>query len=94
MKNLEIKTITHKKINIVIKIDYDHGEVSLVEMATNGKYKKKEWIFAERGLEFMPAWKNILEAMQLAVKEGEMLLEQNLAEKTKFERELIISMSK
>jgi hypothetical protein len=92
MKNLEIKTITHKKINITIQIDYDHGEISLVEMANNGKYKKKEWVFAKRGLEFMPAWKNILEAMQVALNEGEMLLEQDLAEKTKFQSELIISM--
>jgi hypothetical protein len=89
MKNLEIKTIEHKGVTVTYKIDYDAGRASLVEFQNNG-WKKKEWIFAERGLEYMNGWQDILEAMQVAVKECKKALESDLAEKTKFGTKLVI----
>jgi hypothetical protein len=83
MKNLEIRTIEHKGIKVTIKIDYDDSLVSLVERNMQDNYTTKNWIFQDRGLEYMNEWLNILEAMSVAIKEGKKELETNLAEKTK-----------
>lgn len=80
MKHQEIKTVEHKGIKVMLKVDYDSGLVSLVERGMEfGKYKKMEWVFAERGLEFMNSWLNILEVMSFAIKEGKKCLEQDLS---------------
>jgi len=81
MKNLEIRTIEHKGITVSIKIDYDKGTASLVNPLEN--YRAKKWLFAERGLEYMNRWQDILEAMQVAVKECKDELEED--EKRKFQ---------
>lgn len=78
MKNLEIRTIEHKGIKVSIKIDYDKGEASLVDPLDN--YKGKQWLFSQRGLEYMNGWLNIMEAMQVAVKECKKELEHSLAQ--------------
>lgn len=88
MKNLEIKTLQHEtKSGNIIKmrysIDYDKGDVSFVDY-NNGK---KHFVFAERGLEYMQGWDDILDAMKLVVKEMKKALEHDLAEKTKFLKE-------
>jgi hypothetical protein len=87
MKNLEIRTITHKGIAVSIKIDYDKGEVSLVDQLDN--YKGKKWLFTKRGLEYMNGWLNVLSAMTFAVEEGKKELEANLGEKSRFSEEFI-----
>ena len=89
-KNLEIKTIEHKGITVSIKIDYDTGKATLVEADMDGKYKRKQWIFAERGLEYMSSWENILEAMQVAVKECKKELEFSLAQSSRIKEEKIV----
>lgn len=92
MKNLEIRTVEHKGIKVSIKIDYDNGIASLVD--PHDSYRGKRWLFSERGLEYMNGWQDILEAMQVAVKECKKELESNLAEKSKFKEEFMKEVSK
>lgn len=49
---------------IRVKIDFEKNKVSLVDQ--NGSNHK--YLFAERGLEYMNGWLNILGAMQYAVR--------------------------
>jgi hypothetical protein len=71
MLNKIIKTIEHKGIAVRFSVDFDEGEVSLLDKDNSAK----QWLFAGRGLEYLNSWLNILEAMQEAVKEGKKLLE-------------------
>ena len=73
IKNLEIITYEYRGIKVTVKIDYDNGLISLVENQ-NGEYKNKTWKFAKRSLSYMQGWKNILGAMEYAIKEAEKLL--------------------
>lgn len=95
MKHIEIKTIETKGIKIGVKINYDKGEVSLVER--NGCFRASDWkdkhfIFAGRGLEYMNGWLVVLEAMQVAIKEAKKDLEHDLAEKSKFEKDTMVKV--
>lgn len=76
VKHLEVKTLEHKGIKVTVMIDYDKGEASLVEQH---QYKEKRWVFANRGLEYMRSWGDILEAMQNAVDYCKKELEHKLA---------------
>lgn len=71
-KHIEIKTIEHKGISVIVKVDYDAGTATLVEAQPHSNpvvYQAKQWIFKNRTLEYMDGWLNILEAMAFAVKE-------------------------
>ena len=74
MKHLEIKTIETNGIKVMVKIDYDKGEISLVEKNPSDnkfhevKFESKRWIFANRTIDYMDSWVNIFEAMAEAVK--------------------------
>lgn len=46
-------------------------------------------MFADRGLEYMNGWRNVLEAMQEAVTECQKELEKNLAEKSRLKEETV-----
>ena len=86
-KHIEIKTIEHKDISVVVKIDYDAGTATLCDLLhANGdtQVQPKKWVFASRGLEYMNGWLNILEAMKFAVETCKKDLEWDLAEKSKF----------
>lgn len=92
-KHLEVKTVEHKGIKVIIKVDYEAGTASLVEMLNANQqtqYPTKKWGFGNRGLEYMNGWLTILEAMTLAVKECKKDLEWDLAEKSKFRDQIII----
>lgn len=93
MKNLEIRTIEHKGVKVTIRIDYDKGTASLMEYR-NESWKKKEWIFADRGLEYMTGWQNVIEAIQVAVAECKKELEKDFAEKSRFKEEFIEKLAK
>lgn len=74
-KHLEIKTYTHKGIDVMVKIDYHLERISLVECKsfTNGAeqiFTPKSWVFASRELEYMEGWQNILSAMKNAVSDA------------------------
>ena len=89
MQIQEVKTIEHKGVKVAIKLDYHFGTASLVEVHRG--YPTKSYCFGERGLEYMKGWADILEAMQLAVKECRRLLEKDLAEKSRLKEEAIVA---
>jgi len=80
MKHLEIKTYTHKGIDVTVKLDYDFERISLVKRESNGLYSSKKYLFAERESEYMNGWLVILEAMQYAIKEAKKEMDQFLKE--------------
>jgi hypothetical protein len=79
MKNLEIITLEYKDIAVTIKIDYMKHNVSLVEPHNFAKnnYAVKQWVFAERGVEYEKGWFNILDAMKYAIGYGMKLLKED-----------------
>lgn len=76
---LEVIKHEHKGIAVYVKIDYLKGHISLVD--NNRAWQGKEWKFTERGLEYMQGWKNILEAMKMAVEYAEARLRMRHDEK-------------
>ena len=83
-------------IKVYIKIDYFNNRIDIVEPIDiiNGKFKKKEYCFIGRGVEFMNGWLNILEAMKMAIKDAKAKYEANLAEESKFTQEIIVKVEK
>jgi len=69
IKHLEIKTYEYCGIRVTVKIDYNDSTISLVERELDN-YVKKEWVFINRGLEFMGSWLDILDAMKYAIEEA------------------------
>lgn len=75
--NITIKTIETNGIKVTIKVDYDAGTVSLVERATSDiGYTPKRYLFANRGVEYMQGWLNVLEAQAEAIKVAKKDLEE------------------
>lgn len=79
-KNLEIRTVEHKGIKMRIKIDYDKAEGSILDFQN----ENKNFVFANRGLEYMNGWLNINDAIKFAIQEIKKELEWCLAESSKF----------
>ena len=88
-----IKTIEHKGIKVPIKVDFDLGTASLVEKDINGKWKKKEFMFADRTLAYMNGWITILEAQIKAVEECKKLLEEAEKEKAEVVMNIVTGLS-
>lgn len=82
----EVYQFIYNDINIFVKIDYRNNKISLVEPFDKGKgkFKPKDWLFADRGVEFMEGWINILKAMQAAVEDAKKRYEADLTENSKF----------
>lgn len=78
-KHLEIKSYSYLGVNVMVKIDYDGGFISLME----NRDAVKKWVFASRKVEYMQGWENILDAMKFAIKEAEALLSKHQAAKEK-----------
>lgn len=94
-KHMEVVTLKHKEVSVTVSINYDLGEVSLVEqprrMGYNGNsylMDSKKWVFAGRGLEYMQGWLDILEAMRLAVKYGQAMLQEKHGEDVSGEKDV------
>lgn len=86
---LEVIKYEHKKIEVYVKIDYLEGHISLVDY--NKTWQEKEWKFSTRGLQYMQGWKNILEAMKLAVEFAEAKLKIRQDEKeAELEKRMIV----
>lgn len=77
MKHLEIKTYSYQGINVQVSIDFDKGTISLTENRIN----PKKWVFAERQIEYMAGWQNILDAMKNAITLAEGELEKHQKER-------------
>lgn len=86
-KHKEVKTYSHKGVNVCVEIDYDLGTISLLDTATK---QPKKWLFTGREVNFMPGWLNILEAMKLAIEqaEGDLLKHQALKKKALDRKEI------
>ncbi len=96
MKHLEIKSIEHKGVKVMVKIDYVQKVVSLVEMQENTTppaYKPKDWRFHNREIEYLDGWLTILEAMAVAIKEAKKDLGAYLKEQEDKAMKMAIEMS-
>lgn len=88
IKHVEVKTYTHKNINVTVTINYDRKHISLVESGNapagcSSRFTDKNYVFAKRGLEYMEGWRNILHAMEYAINSAENELKDYLAMKQK-----------
>lgn len=54
-------------ITVVVELDFVNETISLV----NKDGSKKNWLFHERGVEYMNGWRNILHAMEHATAEAQ-----------------------
>lgn len=82
MKHLEIKTIEHKGVKVIVQIDFDNEKITLVEEVMR-QYEKKHWVFADRGLDYMQGWQNVLDAMKFAVAQATKDLRDDQESRTK-----------
>jgi nuclear transport factor 2 (NTF2) superfamily protein len=56
----ETLAYTAYDITVYVKINYEQNKISLVEPNGNyGAYKAKNWVFTDRGIEYVYGWKNI-----------------------------------
>jgi hypothetical protein len=81
----EVLEFEHKGIKVFVKINHLQGNVSLVDLKGDSyeDVQFKKWVFADRGLEYMKSWQDILDAMKHAVGEATKILEKDLAENSK-----------
>ncbi len=80
-KHMEDESYRYAGVEVRVRIDYDRGIISLLE--SNGGVKK--WVFAEREIEYMQGWQNILDAMKYAIEQAtkKLAAHQKAAEKEK-----------
>lgn len=69
IKHLEVKEYELHGVRVLVKIDHDKEQVSLVER-DNESYKGKQWIFVKREADYQQGWLNILEAMKYAIEQA------------------------
>lgn len=83
IKHIEIKTYQFNGIDILVKIDYDKQQISLIENDANSNlgFKVKHWVFASREIKYMKGWQNILDAMSSTITTASKELEDYLKEK-------------
>ena len=67
----EIKDYTLHGVTVRVEIDYTKRQISLVEGDNRHKFATKKWCFANRGLEYMDGWRNVLDAIKHAITEAE-----------------------
>ncbi len=90
----ETYSFNHKGIIIWVKIDYRNNRIDIVEPKDRdcGQFRKKEFIFVGRGVEYMNGWVDILEAVSEAVKDAKKRYEKELAETSKFKEKKLIGL--
>lgn len=78
------KVYEYRGIKVGVRIDFRQKKISLTE--ADGQAVKR-WVFAERTLEYMDGWLNILHAMEHAIQaaRGELQAYVDLEEKKKAE---------
>lgn len=86
--HMEVLSYEYKGITVRVRINYDNGKISLID--ESGSHKR--WLFAERGLEYMKGWQNILDAMKYTIGEATKKLEEDQDEKEKKTDECINRM--
>lgn len=73
VKHFEVKEYETNGISVLVQIDYDNEQIGLVEVEKGSmprKYKAKQWVFANRKIEYMEGWQNILYAMKFAIEQA------------------------
>lgn len=83
-KITEVYEIEHKGITVGVRIDYVRNQINIVDRPAHLEDHPKSWVFARRGVEYMNSWLNILEAIQVAIKDAKKRYEDELAEQSKF----------
>lgn len=79
MQLLERNSIEHNKVTVCYEINYRDETISLI----NPNGTKKQWLFYNRELEYMNWWRDILEAMDIAISKAEDKLQKYKDEKVK-----------
>jgi len=87
---LEELQFEHNGIKVSVRIDYRHKKISVIDSYG----RKKNFVFAERGVEYMDGWKNILEAIIYATKAAKRMLEKRNEEENEKLIGLIIESDK
>lgn len=61
-----------QKVSVGVHINYATGIISLVDTNQTNPHavQGKQWIFRNRGLEFMQGWQDILDAMKSAISDA------------------------
>lgn len=77
-------------IEVDVRIDYRKKKISVIDR--NGE--KKNFLFAEREVEYMDGWKNILEAIIYATQEAKKRLQERIEEEQERVMELIADADK
>ena len=94
MKIKETISIETNHVTVYVRIDYVRNNISLVEPFGNqGKFTKKNWVFADREDNFMQGWRNILEAIKVATIEAEKRMGEYREEQDKIKEENIIRIN-
>lgn len=97
-----VRVYTFKGIKVIVGINLIEKTISLLEaytgpkeggLGSETKFRKKEWVFAEREHRYLPGWLLILEAMQHATIEAGKVLAKREAQDDKKFRDLLIAVS-
>ena len=88
-KIVDIVEIIHNGIKVLVKIDYIENKISLVE-EYKGVYTNKKWVFAERGVEFMSSWIDILETQEVAIEEAKGMYQKELARTSEIKEKVVL----
>lgn len=88
----ETYSFVHKYVTIYVKIDYFNNRIDIVEPIGDGSFRKKDFTFIGRGVEYMQGWRNILEAVSEATKDAEGKYEKNLAEESRLNEEQLTNV--
>lgn len=70
-KHFEIRHYEKDGVKVIVQIDYDNEQISLVEhqrnvgkaMPVTQRYQPKKWMFVNREIEYMDGWRNILKTI-------------------------------
>lgn len=60
-------------VHVCVHINFAKGTISLIDMNTENptSVKPKQWVFANRELEYVAGWNDILDAMKSAIADAE-----------------------
>ena len=96
---IEVYDFTKNDITVRVEIDYENNKISLLDTYYNKEFhnranRYKKWVFAERGVEYMQGWLNILEVMQEAIKDAKARYEKQHAKINKLKEQKIERIAK
>ena len=96
-KYLEIKSYNKHGIEVLVKIDYTNGLISIVERDpswnTEVKTSIKKWAFGNRELEYMGGWIQILDAMKHAIEQATVELQAHQDEEERQREALMVKLA-